>query len=297
MSPSASVALGVSALAAMVVAPLARVVDLENGAPLRVCAAASDLPFSNDRRQGFENRIAELLAHELGRPLEYVWSVRARGFSREMLHAGGCDVAMGLTAGAAGYVLSRPYYRSAFVLVSAREHVVDLTALDDARVPSLTLALHVSADVGTNVPATTRMLGRDLVGQAHRFLVYGDDNGEDRIARLIDAVTRGEVDGAIVWGPLASSIVKRHSATLTMTPITAGARWDAPPLLFDVSVGVRRSDPALAARVDAALDRRATDIQRILAEYDVPVLGGSEPYASATTPGETTAAAGAPGAR
>lgn len=296
MSPYLSAALGVSALAAMAAAPLARVADLERGAPLRVCAAANDLPFSDDRREGFENRIAELISRELGRPLEYVWSGPDRGFSREVLHSGGCDLAMGLTAGAAGYVLSRPYYRSAFVLVSERERALDLHALDDARLRTLTLALHVSDQVGSSVPQASRALGRDLVGRAHRFLVYGDDASADRVARVIEAVSRGHVDGAVIWGPLAAYFVRQHSVTLATTPLTSAANWDSPPPLFDVAVGIRRSDVALAAAVDAALDRRADDIQRILAAFDVPVFEQSEPYVRAIEPGRQTVS-GAPGAR
>lgn len=277
MSTYVSAAFGVGALAAMALAPLTRALDLEAGTPLRVCAAPNDLPFSNDRRLGFENRVADLVAHDLGRPVQYVWSVPGRRFARDMLQSGGCDVVMGVAEDAPGYARSRPYYWSAFVLVSPRARALKVYDLADRRFDSVTVVLHASDDDGASVPGVKAAMGGQLARRARKFLVHGDADGSNRMARVLDSVVEGHADAAIAWGPLAAYFARQHPVPMTITPIVVGAEGDAAAPPYPVSIGVRRSAPGLLANIDQALERRAKDIERLLSSYEVPMLQWNPP--------------------
>lgn len=239
---------------------------------LAVCADPANLPFSNDRGEGFENRIAKLVAGELGATLRYAWNMQRRGFLRRTLGTGACDLVLGAPAGLQGLVTTRPYYRSTYVFVSLRERGLDVRDFDDPRLARLTIGLHAVGAEGANTPPAMALARRDLGRNVRGYAMWGDESEEDTPARLIDAVAQGDVDLAVVWGPFAGYYAKAHPGRLAIAPAEPDPAMPVMPVAYELAMGVRRGDEALRAEVQAVLDRRRTDIEAILADYGVPLL-------------------------
>lgn len=240
---------------------------------LRVCADPNNLPFSNRAGEGFENRIAELLAADRGARLEYTWSPQRRGFVRNTLQAGVCDVVIGVPREFELTRTSRPYYRSAYVFAARRDRVPRLGSLDDPRLRDLRIGVQMIGDDFANTPPAHALARRGLVRNVVGYSVYGDYSKPAPLAAVVDAVDRGDVDAALVWGPAAGYFARTARHPLELTPVTP--RADAAlPFEFDISMGVRRSDAALLGELDSFIERRRADIDRILDDYGVPRVEG-----------------------
>lgn len=242
---------------------------------LRVCADPNNLPFSNRHEQGFENKIAALLAHSLGEPLVYAWWPERRGFVGHTVDAGICDVVIGVPAGYPQLLTTRPYYRSTYVFVSRADRALHLRSLDDARLHQLRIGLHFTGG-RSNPPPADALARRGVITNIVAYSIYGDYRTPNPPARLIDAVAAGDVDVAIVWGPLAGYFSTREPVSLDVVPVSpavdlfAGA---APtPFTFEIALGVRHGDIRRRDRIQRALDREAPAIQRILGDYHVPLV-------------------------
>jgi mxaJ protein len=240
---------------------------------LRVCADPNNLPFSNRARAGFENELARLLAHDLGWSVEYAWWPQRRGFVRNTLSAGKCDVVLGLPLGYELAELTEPYYTSTYVFVSRRAEGLDLRSLDDPRLRQLRIGLHTIGDDYAAVPPAEALARRGIVSNVVGYSLYGDYSRPDPPRALIDAVAHGEVDVAIAWGPLAGYFAGRASVPLVVSPIeVAPDRTGEEPLRFSIALGVRKGNEELKRALQAALDRRKPDLQQLLAAYHVPVV-------------------------
>lgn len=237
---------------------------------LRVCADPNNLPFSNDRQQGFENKIADLLARDLGERLEYTWWAQRRGFFRNTLKAGACDVVMGLPAGFEMALTTSPYYRSTYVFVSRKDRALKIDSLDDARLHDLKIGVQMVGDDFSNSPPAHALSSRGMVTNVKGFTLYGDYAQPNPPARIIEAVERGDVDVAVVWGPLAGYFAKLSRAPLAITPVTPQIDRSYLPFVFDISMGVRRGDQELRDQLEQFIERDRAEIDRILAEYGVP---------------------------
>jgi mxaJ protein len=248
-------------------------------APLRVCADPNNLPFSNERLEGLENRLAELVARELKTSLRYVWWAQRRGFIRNTLDAGQCDVVMGVPANLPAVLTTRPYYRSGYVFVTRADPQLDVRSFDDPRLPRLRIGVQVVGD-GANTPPMDALARRGLVRNLVGYTVFGDYAQPNPPARIVEAVARGEVDLAVVWGPLAGFFADRYSTPLKLTPVPADSTL---PLEFAISMAVRKDDQARRAILDSVLVRRRADIETILDDYHVPRGGVSR---SRTAEGE-----------
>jgi mxaJ protein len=241
------------------------------GGALRVCADPNNLPFSNERGEGFENRIASLLAGDLGERVEYTWWAQRRGFVRNTLNARSCDVILGVPAHYEMVRTTRPYYRSTYVFVTRRDRRLHITSLDDPALRTLRVGVHLIGDDYANSPAAHSLAKRGLITNIRGYTLYGDYSKPNPPARLIEAVANKEVDIAVAWGPLAGYFAKRSSVPLDIVPVTPSR--DGPlSYVFDIAMGVRRGDSARAAALDAELTRRRPEIVRILGEYGVPLL-------------------------
>jgi mxaJ protein len=248
---------------------------------LRVCADPNNLPFSNAKGQGFENRIAELVARELGARVEYTWWAQRRGHVRNTLAAGACDVLPGVPAGFERALTTAPYYTSTYVFVSPRAKHYGLRSLDDPRLRTLRVGVQIVGDDYANTPPAHALARRGIVRNVVGYTLYGDYREPNPPARIVDAVARGEVDVAVVWGPLAGYFARRERVPLDVAPVTP--RVDAPrlPLTFAIAMGVRRDAPALRDSLGRALERRRADVRRILDEFGVPQVDAPEPVAAA----------------
>jgi mxaJ protein len=241
-------------------------------APLRVCADPNNLPFSNQRLEGFENKLAVLLAQELQTTVEYTWWAQRRGFIRNTLNARQCDVLLGVPHQLELVQTSQPYYRSSYVFVVRADSPLKLRTFAEAELKRLRIGVQLIGDDGANSPPvhalTRRGLARNLVG----YTVYGDYREENPPARIIEAVANGEVDLAIAWGPLAGYFARRQRVPLTVVPVRQRAAQETLPMSFDISLGVRRGERELLHRLEAALERRRAEVRRLLTEYGVPQI-------------------------
>jgi len=228
-------------------------------APLRVCADPNNLPFSNGRGEGFENRIAELLARELERPLEYVWWAQRRGFVRNALFADLCDVIPGIVTSMDSVLATRAYYRSSYVFVGRKGSLP--RSFDDPVLRKLRIGVQIVGDDYANTPPAHEMARRGIVN------VRGYRVAGDAPEKVVEAVANGEVDLAVAWGPMAGYFASRQAIPLFLSFIEPTAM----PLTFDIGMGVRKQDVELKAKLDAVLDRKKAEIATILDDFEVPI--------------------------
>jgi quinoprotein dehydrogenase-associated probable ABC transporter substrate-binding protein len=240
---------------------------------LRVCADPNNLPFSNDRGEGFENRIASMLASDLRRPVEYTWWAERRGFVRNTLNARVCDVILGVPAHFELAMTTRPYYRSSYVFVSQRSRHLGLQSLDDPRLRRLRIGVQLIGDDFANTPPAHALSARGLVSNVVGYSVYGNYAEPNPPARIVDAVARGDVDAAVAWGPLAGYFATREPVALEIQPVSPQSDSPFLPFVFDITMAVRRGETAWRDILDAFLERRAGDIRKVLDEYGVPRVG------------------------
>ena len=239
---------------------------------LRVCADPNNLPFSNRAGQGFENRIAELVARDLGARVAYTWWPQRRGFFRNTLKAGTCDVAIGVPSTLGMVAATRPYYRSTYVFLSRQDRGIDVRSLDDTVLRHLKVGVQIVGDDGVNTPPVHALVRRGVHG-LRGYSLYGDYSKPNPPAAIVDAVVNREVDVAVVWGPLAGYFAKRAKAPLRIVPVQPQIDPPFLPFVYDISMGVRRGD-TLGTKLDDVIVRRRAEIDRILDDYGVPRAEG-----------------------
>ncbi len=239
---------------------------------LRVCADPNNLPFSSRDERGFENEIARLIARELGRSVRYYWMPQRRGFLRTTLAAGRCDVIMGVPAASDRVAVTRPYYRSNYVFVSRRDRRAGVRSLDDPRLRRLRIGIQITGTDYDNPPAAQALAARRIIDNVRGYTVYGDYSAAHPGWGVLDAVTAGDVDVAIVWGPLAGYFAKHAAVPIVLRAVTPQLDTPSRPFAFDIAMAVRRGDDRLAADLNGALTRRSADIRRILASYGIPMV-------------------------
>ena len=239
---------------------------------LRVCADPNNLPFSNDKQQGFENRIADLFAKDLGMKLTYFWFPQRSAFFRKTLNAGACDVVMGVPAGIDEASSTHPYYRSTYVFISRRNRNLRITSLDDPRLRTARIGVHVLGEQDDSLPPVHALISRGVVSNLIGFSIFGNLYEQNPSADLIKAVEDGKVDLAIAWGPLAGYFCRHSPVPLDITPIPDDPANPSLPFHFDIGVGVRAGDHSLKNLIDGELIRRQKDIQLILVQYGIPQL-------------------------
>jgi quinoprotein dehydrogenase-associated probable ABC transporter substrate-binding protein len=238
----------------------------------RVCADPENLPFSNRQLQGFENKIADLIAKEFGTSPSYVWWGQRMGFIRNTMNAtlkdARCDVVMGVPAGYDLVQPTKPYYRSTYVFVYPKGKGLQIKSLDDPILRKIRIGVHLIGDDYTNPPPVHELAKRGVVDNVVGFSTfYSAQNPPNTI---IDAVANGKVDAAIVWGPAAGYFVARQRVPLEVVPVPSG-KTDL-PFAFDIAMGVRKGDQELKAKLEQVLDRKQIEIQKILKEFGVPLM-------------------------
>jgi len=240
------------------------------GRELRVCADPNNLPFSNREGEGFENRIAELLAEELDARLSYTWWAQRRGFIRNTLNAGACDVVIGVPAGYELVETTTPYYRSAYVYVYRADLGLDLHSIRDPRLHDLRIGVHLIGDDGANPPPAHALGAQGIVDNVVGFMIYGDYREPNPPARVIEAVAAGELDVAAVWGPFGGYFARHAAVPLAAVPITDTAAFAPLRFEFGVAMGVRKDDRGLLDELNGIIERRREDIHALLDTYAVP---------------------------
>jgi mxaJ protein len=258
--------------------PLAedRVAPMPRKKVLRVSADPNNLPFTNDRLEGFENKLADLLAEELGVEVEYTWRAQRRGFFRQALKEGECDVVLGVPVGFDMATATAPYYRSGYCFVSRRDRPLNVSSFDDAVLKGLKIGVQLVGDDGANTPPAHALAERGLIDNVVGFTVYGDYAEPNPSARIVEAVAKGGVDVAVVWGPTAGYFAKKAPVPLDVAPVKPAVDASGLPFTFGIALGVRRGNTEFRDLLDGILKKRKADIDRILDEYRVPRVAKPE---------------------
>jgi mxaJ protein len=170
---------------------------------------------------------------------------------------------------------TRPYYRSTYVFVTKRRSPIRVRSLDDSVLRHLRLGVQLAGDDYANTPPAHALTKRGIIGNVRGFTLYGDYRLPNPPARIVDAVANGDVDVAVVWGPLAGYFATREPVPLRVVPVTPQIDLPFLPMVFDISIGTRRADTALRAELDAILVRRRASVDSLLARYRVPRVDAS----------------------
>jgi mxaJ protein len=238
----------------------------------RVCADPENFPFSNRQLEGFENKIADLIAKELGASPTYIWWGQRRGFIRNTMKAtlkeARCDVVIGVPKGYDLVRWTKPYYRSTYVFVYPQSKGFQIKSLDDPILRRLRIGVHLLGDDYENPPPVHELAKRGIVDNVVGYdSLYSPENPPSKI---IEAVASGAIDVAIVWGPAAGYFAKQQRVPLELVPVPSG-KGDL-PFAFEISMGVRQGDEELKALLEKALDRKQIEIRKILENYGVPLM-------------------------
>jgi mxaJ protein len=236
---------------------------------LKVCADPNNLPFSNEKKEGFENRLVDLVAKDLGATISYTWWAQRRGNVRETLNAGRCDLIPGVGSSVDRLATTRPYYRSTYVAVTRANRHLDISSFDDPRLPTLKIGVQLVGDDGANTPPAHALSKRGMIGNVRGYTVYGDYRSPAPQEEIMKAVASGEVDIAFVWGPVAGYFATRERVPLKVTQAFDGPQL---PMVYDVSMGTRREDRALREEVEGVLERHRSEVKALLASYRLPLV-------------------------
>jgi len=250
----------------LVVSSVSRAENVEavDRSALRVCADPASLPFSNQKREGFENKIADLLAQELKVPVRYTWYPDSIGFLRNTLGARRCDLVMGIVAGAELVLNTSPYYRSSYVIVTRRKDNLAIDQLSDPRLKTLKIGL----TAGT--PPADVIAGLGLMRNVRPYPLIVDTRFDQPGKVMIEDLAKNEIDAAILWGPIGGYYAKQHGDQMTVTPLlkeSKSVRMD-----FYITMGVRPNETEWKRQVNGLIKDNEDRIVSILKEYGIPLL-------------------------
>jgi mxaJ protein len=237
---------------------------------IRVCADPDNMPSSNDKLAGYENKLATLISQELKAKLEYVWYPTRRGYFR-ILNGMYCDLAMEVPAGLDMAGATKPYFRSGYVFVTRKgSGLEDIKSLADPRLKKLKIGVNIYTSDAENSPPAMALSQYGVVGNLTGYSTFFDEN--NRPEDIINAVGKKEVDLAIAWGPLAGYYAKQAMVPLVLTPLPAKDSLSEIPFQYNIGIAVRRKDKEFKDSLEAVLTRRQPEVQAILKEYAVPLL-------------------------
>lgn len=256
---------------------------------LRVCADPANMPFSNRQGEGFENRIAEIVASELKVPLRYYWLPQGPGFIRNTLQTGLCDLVLGYASGADIVQHTNPYYRSTYVLVVKKGGALDgVKSLDDPRLKDKRLGVTAAT------PPADYLLAQGLMANARTYALLVDRRYAAPADEMIADLAAGKIDGALLWGPIGGYLAKKAGNTLEAVPLLE--EKNGPPLTYRITFGIRHSEIEWKHRLEGVIRKRQGDINKVLQDYGVPLLDEDNRLikARADTPGRTALASVVP---
>jgi mxaJ protein len=240
---------------------------LAQSSVLRVCADPNNLPFSNQQQQGFENKLADLLAASTNAKLEYTWWSQRKSFAKKSLDQGVCEVVLGVPASLPDVLTTKAYYRSTYVFVTRRDRNLQILSLADPRLSYLRIGIHVVGD--DYAPPAFALAHRGVTQNVVGFSLFGEYGQPNPPRKLIDAVENGAVDVAIVWGPFAGYFSKNAPIPLDIVPVTPSTFLGV-PFTYEISAAVRRGNDSLRTELDQILQSQSDAVHRILDQYAVP---------------------------
>jgi mxaJ protein len=265
---------------------------------LRVCADPDNMPLSNQKGEGFEQKIAELIAKDWNAKIEYAWWPVRRGFFSRALNGRYCDVAIEAPAGLDMAGVTKPYFRSGYVFVTRKDRNLNIKSLADPRLKKLKIGVNLLNSDAENTPPAMALSRYGVIGNLTGYTTFYGDSA--RPEDIINAVAKKDIDVAIVWGPIAGFFARSSPAPLVIQALPERDSLSEFPFQYNIGMGVRRRDRALRDSLQAVLDRRAPEIQGILKQYGVPVFpikaedekddDGAPPAAPSPATGDSTRA-------
>jgi mxaJ protein len=244
--------------------------NIEKPGVLRVCADPDNMPLSNQKGEGFEQKIAELIAKDWNSKVEYAWWPVRRGFFARALNGRYCDVAIEAPSGLDIAGVTKPYFRSGYVFVTRKDSGLEIKSLADPRLKKLKIGVNLLNSDAENTPPAMALSRYGVVGNLVGFSTFYTDT--ERPEDIINAVAKKDIDVAIVWGPLAGYFVKQAVAPLAVVALPARDSLSDFPFQYNIGMGVRRRDKELRDSLQSVIDRRGAEIQNILRQYSVPIF-------------------------
>lgn len=238
--------------------------DTVDRSELKVCADPSNLPFSDEKREGFENKIAELMGGELGLKVDYAWFPQVIGFVRNTLRAHLCDLVMGTVAGDEIMQTTNPYYFTTYVMFYRSDKDLAVEGVQDGRLTGLRLG------VVAGTPPADLLVRHDLMSHTKPYALTVDTRAESPTHQMVQDVIDGTIDVGFLWGPIAGYFRKHDDLPLTLVPLKdepGAARME-----YHIAMGVRANEPEWRRRINAAILKRQSDMTAILRDYGVPLL-------------------------
>jgi len=265
--------LAFSAFAVLASGPVAaQTSDTVDRSELKVCADPSNLPFSDEKKEGFENKIAELMGGELGLKVDYAWFPQVIGFVRNTLRAHLCDLVMGTVAGDEIMQTTNPYYFTTYVMFYRSDKGLALEGAQDARLTGLRLG------VVAGTPPSDLLVRHELMSHTKPYALTVDTRAESSTHQMVQDVVDGTIDVGFLWGPIAGYYRKHDDLPLTLVPLKdepGAARME-----YHIAMGVRANEPEWRRHINAAILKRQRDMTAILRDYGVPLLDAQGELAS-----------------
>lgn len=237
-----------------------------------ICADPTNLPYSNQAGEGFENRIAQVLAADLQKDLQYFWFAEHRNFLRRTLSAGACDVVVSVPVALSGLATTRSYFTSTYVAVMRADDKRRFSSFDDAWLEDARIGLQLVGAEGVTTPPAIAIAKRGFNEHITAFPMWAEDGGANPQGQIIDAVADGRIDIAFVWGPFAGYFAKKYEPRLVVEPIMSDPQSPELVFVFPMALGVRKDETVLRARLQEALDRNSEKIGAILRDAGVPTI-------------------------
>jgi quinoprotein dehydrogenase-associated probable ABC transporter substrate-binding protein len=232
---------------------------------LRVCADPANTPFSNRNGEGFENKIAAIIADELKIPLRTYWLPQGPGYVRNTLGLKLCDVIIGYAAGTDIVLHSNPYYRSVYAMLVRRGgELAEVKQLADPRLKTKRIGIVAAT------PPVDHLTELGLLDQTRAYSLLVDRRYESPADEMVADLLAGRIDAAILWGPVAGHQAQQHISDLTLIPLLN--EHDRPPLTYRITLGLRPNEHEWKRTLNTVLRRRQADIQKVLLDHGVPLV-------------------------
>ena len=242
----------------------------------RACGDPRNLPFSNDKSEGFENKLAELFAAKLGKKLSYTYFPQATGFVRMTLGSYRCDVIMGFPQGDDQAQSTVPYYRTTYALITKRgSGLEDVSAINDPRLKDKRIG------IVAKTPPSTGMAVNGLLAKAKSYPLFIDTRADSSAQAMIDDLNQGNIDCGILWGPMAGYFAAKTDPPLVVVPLVKETM--GPQMIYRIGMAVRPADQEWKRTLNKLIAENQTEINKLLISYNIPILDESNAPITAET--------------
>jgi quinoprotein dehydrogenase-associated probable ABC transporter substrate-binding protein len=236
---------------------------------LRVCADPNNMPFSNEKSEGFENKLAELFAMKLGKKVAYTFFPQATGFVRMTLGSHRCDIIMGYPQGDEIVQNTNPYYETAYAFVSKTGSPLDgVVSLGDARLKDKRIG------IVAGTPPATYLVADGLMAKAKPYPLVIDTRFDSSAKAMMNDLASGEIDAGVLWGPIAGYYASRVNPPMHVTLLMK--ETGGPRMVYRITMGVRSSDQNWKRQLNKLIVEKQPAINKILLDFNVPLLDGND---------------------